>query len=77
MTNQEITQSIADAAQDTLGVTLTENESLREAGVDSLSLVELIAAVEDRFGITFDDNDLQPANLRRLSDVAAITGKYV
>lgn len=77
MTNQEITQSIADAAQETLGVTLTENESLREAGVDSLSLVELIAAVEDRFGITFDDDDLQPANLRRLSDVAAITGKYV
>lgn len=77
MTNQEIIQTIADAAQETLGVTLTENESLREAGVDSLSLVELIAAVEDRFGITFDDDDLQPANLRRLSDVAAITGKYV
>ncbi|WP_271221616.1 phosphopantetheine-binding protein [Streptosporangium carneum] len=39
---------------------LTEDLSLVELGVDSLQVVELIMAIEDRFGIEFPEELLVP-----------------
>lgn len=77
MTNKEISEKIISIATEVIGVTLTENESLQESGMDSLSLVALIAEIEERFGFSFDDDDLQPENLKMLSDVVRITVKHI
>lgn len=77
MTNKDISEKIVSIATEVIGVTLTENESLQESGMDSLSLVALIAEIEERFGFSFDDDDLQPENLKMLSDVVRITVKHI
>lgn len=41
-----------------------DNESLIAGGIiDSTGVLELVAFIEDSFGITVDDNDITPANL--------------
>ena len=53
-------------------------ESLKEdCGLDSLSVVELIVALESGFEISFDDGDLDPAEIKTLGDVVALTEKYL
>lgn len=77
MTHKEIPEKIVSIANEVIGVTLTEKESLQESGIDSLSLVALIAEIEERFGFSFDDDDLQPENLKMLSDIVRITVKHI
>jgi acyl carrier protein len=38
----------------------TAENTWQELDVDSLDLVELVKALEDRFGITISDDDLKP-----------------
>ena len=45
MTHKEIPEKIVSIANEVIGVTLTEKESLQESGIDSLSLVALIAEI--------------------------------
>lgn len=71
-----IRERIKDLAKEVLGAELREEEDLRESGVDSLGLVSLIVAVEEAFGLTFCDNDLQPERLKTLSDLTELTEKY-
>jgi acyl carrier protein len=53
-------------------------ESLKEdCGLDSLSLVNLIVSLEEEFGITFDDGDLDPAKIVTLNDLLELTEKYI
>ncbi len=75
--NKEIAGVIKSIANETIGVDLTETESLKECGLDSLAMVSLIASIEIRFNISFDDDDLQPENLQMLSDVVRITEKHL
>ena len=77
MTNKEISEKIVSIANEVIGVTLTEKESLQESGLDSLSLFALVAEIEERFCFSFDDDDLQPENLKMLSDVVRITEKHI
>ena len=77
MTNKEISEKIVSIANEVIRVTLTEKESLQESGMDSLSLVALVAEIEERFGFSFDDDDLQPENLKMLSDIVRITVKHI
>ena len=77
MTNKEISEKIVSIANEVIGVTLTEKESLQESGMDSLSLVALVTEIEERFCFSFDDDDLQPENLKMLSDVVRITEKHI
>ncbi|MCY0938895.1 phosphopantetheine-binding protein [Streptomyces sp. H34-S4] len=39
---------------------LTDDLSLAEVGVDSLAVVEMITAIEDRYGIEFPEELLSP-----------------
>ena len=74
---KEIKSRIMSLAYETIGANLTERESLKERGVDSLALVSLIVGIEEDFGFTFCEDDLQPEKLQTLSDLVAITEKYV
>lgn len=77
MTKKEIAEKIVKTAFEISGAELSETEELKESGLDSLSLAALIAGIEEDFGITFSDDDLQPENLAALSDLVRITEKYL
>jgi acyl carrier protein len=52
--------------------TLSEAQSLIDAGVvDSTGILELVAFLEERFGITVLDADIVPDNLDSVSSIAA------
>ena len=76
MTEKEIAEKIAKIAYDAVGAELNEEENLKESGIDSLSLVAVIVAIEEAFGVAFSDDDLDPANLITLDDLVRITRQY-
>ncbi|MGN1080863.1 MAG: acyl carrier protein [Acutalibacteraceae bacterium] len=45
-------------------------------GLDSLKMVTLIIELEDAFGITFDESDMNPFNLITVKDAAELVRKY-
>ena len=45
--------------------------------MDSLGLVALVVGIEEEFGFSFCDSDLQPENLQTLADLIELAGKYV
>ncbi|MET0541789.1 MAG: acyl carrier protein [Variovorax sp.] len=51
---------------------LDPTASMREKGFDSLALVEFVFAIEDKFGITMPDADL---NIDTLAELAAVVDK--
>lgn len=77
MTDREIRDKIKAIALEQTGAELSDKGALKSSGLDSLSLVVLIAGIEDELGITFDDGDLQPENITTLADLTALTGKYL
>lgn len=52
--------------------TLDPNESMREKGFDSLALVEFVFAIEDKFGITMPDTDM---NIDTLAELVAVVDR--
>ncbi len=77
MKNHELTEQIAKIAAAVTGTSLSETETLKESGLDSLSLVALIAEIEERFGFAFTDSELDPEKLQTLADLVAVTGKHI
>lgn len=70
-------KELQDLIQEKYGLdpaTLDPQASIRDKGLDSLALVELLFAVEDRFGITMPDAD---ANVDTLAQLAALVDKLV
>ncbi len=53
----------------------TPENTWSELDVDSLDLVELVKALEDRFGITIQDDDLKP--IETIGDVIALVIRLV
>jgi acyl carrier protein len=37
--------------------------------LDSVAMLQLVVAIEDEFGVTFEDNDIGPENLRDLASL--------
>ena len=51
---------------------LADSDSLIENGIiDSTGVLELVAIIEDRYGITVADADIMPANLDSLARITA------
>lgn len=51
---------------------LGDDSSLVEAGaLDSTGVLELVAFIEEHFGIAIDDRDLVPENLQSITCIAA------
>ncbi|MGL4399883.1 MAG: phosphopantetheine-binding protein [Luteolibacter sp.] len=49
-----------------------EDGDLSEAGLDSMAVVQLVVAVEDRFGIELGPEDLTKTNLATPTTLAAL-----
>ena len=60
MDRDAILAKVIEVVDDTLqlgeGVQLTEDTNLKELGADSFDLLELVTALEDEFGMTFQDD---------------------
>ena len=60
MDHETTLAKVIEVVDDTLqlgeGVQLTENTNLKELGADSFDLLELVTALEDEFGMTFQDD---------------------
>ena len=55
---------------------LKENTSFLESGVlDSTGILELVAFLEETFGISVEDEDLVPENLDSIANVVAYLNK--
>lgn len=70
---QEITNQVIATVQDTLGVTdreLTPQTSLKDLGADSFDQLEIMVALEETFGISFED--APGADLSQLTTIQAV-----
>jgi len=64
---EEFLRTVApDAGPVDPGVDLIEAEV-----IDSLAIVQLIAFLEERYGITLEDDDLDPEKFRSVNHIAA------
>lgn len=56
-------------------VPLADDASLLETGImDSTSVLELVAYIEETFGVVVDDADIIPANLDSINAIANYIG---
>ena len=73
---KEITNSILKEKR--FSDTITSDMKLSEdLGFDSLSLVELIVDLEDRFDIEIDESDLDPSQLKTVGQIYSLVNKYL
>lgn len=77
MTKNEIAEKIKQVAFEMTGAELNDCDTLKECGLDSLSLVAVIAESEERFGISYTDSELDPENLQTLADLVRITENHL
>ena len=59
------------------GVNLTDTTPLLSGLVDSTGLMELVAFLEDEFGISLDYGDVDAANFRTVAAIAELVGRKV
>ncbi|GIH08139.1 acyl carrier protein [Rhizocola hellebori] len=72
MTKDEIVAGLAEILEEVAGVNpddVTEEKSFTEdLDVDSLSMVEVVVAAEEKFGVKIPDDEVQ--NLKTVGDAA-------
>jgi acyl carrier protein len=72
MTREEIIAGLAEILEEVAGVDpadVSEDKSFtEELDVDSLSMVEVVVAAEEKFGVKIPDDEVQ--NLRTVGDAA-------
>ena len=54
-----------------------EDELKNDIGLDSFGMVNLILTLEERFGITMDDSDMNPFDLINVESVVRLVEKYL
>ena len=70
----ELTVLIATEILDT-DQTLTPQSDLFAAGLDSMGIMQLLLAIEDRFGVAIDPADLSRDNFSTAEKIAALVAK--
>ena len=48
-----------------------------DLGIDSLRIVEVLVKLEYHYGITFNESDLHPENLKKVKDLERLVDKYL
>ena len=76
MTYEKIIEIISESSAIPTNEIASE-DALKEIGIDSLKIVELIINIEDGLNINFEDSDLNPAELINVEDVFVLIKKYV
>jgi acyl carrier protein len=56
---------------------ISTRDPLSSIGIDSLAMVELIISLEDGLNVTFDDSDLDPAQLTTVGAMVDLATKYM
>lgn len=56
------------------GTTITNDTPLCDGILDSIGLIELVAFLEERFGIHIDDADLTAENFRTVASIERLVG---
>jgi len=76
-TTEEILSGLAEILEEVAGVTPEdappEKSFTEDLDVDSLSMVEIATAVEDKFGVAIPDDEL--ANIRTVGDAVSFIEK--
>ena len=78
--NKDIKKDLYELISELQGVkqNMNENDSLKkDLGLDSLMLVSLIVAIEERFHIEIKDSDLSAENLETVGNLCTMLEKYI
>ncbi len=72
-TQAELVECVVDSVRQllSLGANFNPQSDLVAAGLDSLTVTQLMLAIEDRTGIWVDESRLTPENLRSAETLAA------
>lgn len=75
----DIFRNVEQVISETVGADsiTAELELKTDIGLDSLSLVAVIVGLEEKFGIEFNESDLDPSKIVRVQDLVELVGKYV
>ena len=75
----EIFRNVEEVIIDAVGgdSVTAEQELKTDIGLDSLSLVAVIVGLEEKFGIEFNESDLDPSKIVRVQDLVELVRKYV
>lgn len=72
-----ITQAVSTVTDNPWSMVEWEGStSLRELGVSSLMVFQLVSVLETLGGFTFDDTDIDSAHFNTLNSVAELLSKY-
>jgi acyl carrier protein len=72
-----LTETIAQAPS-AAGKTFTAETALFDQNIiDSFEIINLIGAIETRYGIALDADDLTVQNFNTLTSIAALIGRYL
>ena len=72
-----IGQSLAQHFPHLQGTELSPAMNLKsDLGIDSIALVQVLVLLEEAFGMTLDDDDLDPRRLSNVGDLVALAAKH-
>ncbi len=75
-TADKVRQFIKDNFYAASASELTDDASLLDLGiVDSTGILEVVAFLEDEFGISVDDAEMLPENLDSIQNIVAFVGR--
>ncbi|MDX8389137.1 MAG: phosphopantetheine-binding protein [Mariprofundaceae bacterium] len=49
--------------------TFSDNDDLLEAGLDSMGIMRLVLFIEEQFGISLPDEEIEPGNIQTLNRI--------
>lgn len=58
-------------------VNVTMDTNLREIGVDSITLMQLIVLIEEKYDIEIEDDDIVEENWETISKIMSTVEKYI
>lgn len=70
-----ITKRISEAA--TVTEQIEKTDLLKDVGIDSLKLVELVISLEEDFNLRFTNSDLEPTKISTVQDIHDLVTKYL
>ena len=75
----DIFQKVKEVICDTVGEeNVTPDQELKaDLGFDSLSLDAVVVGLEEKFGIEFNESDLDPSKIIHVGDLIELVEKYI
>jgi D-alanine--poly(phosphoribitol) ligase subunit 2 len=49
----------------------SDNDDLLKAGLDSMGIMRLVLFIEEKFGITLPDEEIEPENIHTINKIVA------